>query len=291
MNTDILCEIQFLPKEEALATQCLATVFAMFRTFEARYSRFQKNNELWQLNHSERMALSEEFFDLLVRAQDFHTKTNGLFDPSILSALEQEGYSGATTETFNAGGVSFTTLKLDHATLTVTKPSNLRVDLGGIGKGYIVDQVATFLTRHFDNFLVDAGGDIFAAGRNQKANYPYWAVAVEHPQTGQDIALLLLHGMAVATSGSNRRHWQKNGEHKHHLIDPASQKSAVSDILSVTVIAPDTTTADVFAKTLFIAGSKKGQALAKQLALPAIFVTEAGTAIINHEAQKYVWKT
>lgn len=291
MNTDIMCEIQFLPEEEALATQCLETAFTMFRTFEARYSRFKKHNELWQLNHSAEMVLSPEFFDILSRAQDFYTKTDGLFDPSILPALETEGYHGAPPALSGVQKQPFSKLTLNPVTLTATKPIDLLIDLGGIGKGYIADQVTAFLAQYFKNFLVDAGGDILATGSNQKEGYPYWAIDVEHPKTKQDsIAMLLLHDMAVATSGSNRRHWLQNGEHKHHLINPISQKSALSDLLSVTVIASDTTTADVFAKTLFIAGAEKGQILATQLNLPALFVTQAGTAIINHEAQKYVWK-
>ena len=96
--------------------------------------------------------------------------------------------------------------------------------------------------------------------------------------------------MAVATSGINRRHWLRNGETKHYIIDPKTRKSAIVDFFSVTVIAPDTTSADVWAKTLFIAGKKKGAALAHKQKLPAIFIDSHSVIEIDRYADTYVWK-
>lgn len=291
MNTDILCEVQWSGKEDKGADQILGTAFAMMRTFANRYSRFKKVNELYRFNQSEHTIVSPELFALLSQAKQFHASTNALFDPSILAALEDEGYHGAGHSPLPTQVPQFSELTLDPKTRAVSKPKGLYIDLGGIGKGYIVDQVATYLSRHFDNFLIDAGGDIFVRGVNKKEEYPYWAIDVEHPTSGDDsAALLLLTNMAVATSGRNRRRWQKQGQEKHHIIDPRTQKSASQDFQSVTVIAKNTTTADVLAKTLFIAGGQAGPQLAEQWNVPAIFITESGRVTINHHAQPYVWK-
>lgn len=291
MNTDILCEIAFLEDQRELATECLEQAFLMMREFEARYSRFKENNVLWQFNQSEHTTLSPEFFDILERAKRYHEQTAGLFDPSILPTLHREGYRGAEHQIPLEKKIPFSALSLDPATLSATKPRELLIDLGGIGKGYIVDQVARFLSQHFEHFLIDAGGDIFVKGTNKKEGYPYWAIEVEHPLPDHPTpALLLLTDEAVATSGSNRRHWTRDGEQKHHLIDPTTEKSAQSEFLSVTVIAPETVTADVFAKTLYIAGKERGTALAEQLHLPAIFIEHDGSVFINNAAEPYVWK-
>jgi FAD:protein FMN transferase len=290
MNTDILCEILHLPEEAAQAEKCLHHAFEMFRQFEVRFSRFKKENELWYFNQSQSHSPSEELHHLLSSSQYFHHMTDGLFDPSILPALESEGYSSGQYNS-QKNLRTFKELILNLKPPRVTKPSELLVDFGGIGKGYIVDQVAAYLALHFDNFIVDAGGDIYARGVNTKEGYPYWVVEVEHPETLQDpAALLLLTDMAVATSGRNKRHWVQNQQAKHHIIDPRTKESALPDFLSVTVIAPSVISADVLAKTLFISGKEKAQVLAQKFQIPAIFITNDGTIIINSYAQPYVWK-
>lgn len=291
MSTDILCEIIFTEEQAQEAKQCIEEVFTMMRNFEAKYSRFKTENELYQFNTNKRNTVSPELFDILAQAQYFHTFTDGLFDPSILPALEREGYTGASHSAPSAQKSSFSELALEKETLTVTKPENLYIDLGGIGKGYIVDKVATYLALHFENFLIDAGGDIYVRGSNEKEGYPYWAIDVEHPLREQEsVALLLLSNQAVATSGRNKRHWKKDGQEKHHIIDPRTQKSAALDYQSVTVIAKNTLTADVLAKTLFIAGKEHATLLAKKWNIPAIFVEHTGNIIINQQAEAYVWK-
>jgi FAD:protein FMN transferase len=293
MNTDVLCELLFQEGQEGQSTTSLEEAFTLMRTFADRYSRFRADNALATFNQSERSHLSPEFFDILNRARSFHALTDGLFDPSILQALEQEGYVGALPpQPSLLKQISFSELRLDQETLTASKPKDLLIDLGGIGKGYIIDRVADMLSLHFEHFLIDAGGDIRVKGVNKKEGYPYWAIEVEHPHSSEKpAALLLLHDMAVATSGRNRRHWKQDGEEKHHLIDPRTKRSASRDYLSVTVIAEDAVTADVLAKALFIAGKERAPLLATQWNTPAIFITDSGQVIINQQAQAYVWKT
>ncbi len=292
MNTDILCEILYHQKGKVQAEACMKQVFLMLREFEQAFSRFRKDNELWNFNHSQGGVLSQELFSILSCAQYFHSMTDGLFDPSILPLLENEGY---TSKLYTPTGLThqgnFSQLSLNNATLSVEKPPDLMIDLGGIGKGYIVDKVAAYLSLHFENFLIDAGGDIYVHGINKKEGYPYWAVEIEHPDTKNDpVGLLLLKDIAVATSGRNRRHWVQGNEIKHHIIDPRTAKSASSDFLSVTVIAASTISADILAKTLFISGKKDAPRLAEKFQIPAIFIETTGTITINSYAQPYVWK-
>ncbi len=294
MNTDILCEILYTRGQKEQAEKCMEQVFLILKNFESAFSRFKKNNELWKLNHSNQTTVSQELFNILSAAQYFYTLSDGLFDPSILSFLEKEGYSSGVYRPPLSGTrkKSFSKLSLEHSTLKVKKPLDLMLDLGGIGKGYVVDKVASYLALHFDNFLIDAGGDIYVHGVNTKDDYPYWVVEVEHLDAENDpVALLLLKDMAVATSGRNRRHWVQNNQNKHHIIDPRTMKSASTDFLSVTVIAGSTTSADIFAKMLFIAGEEQAYLLAEKFQVPAIFIKNEGSIFINHYAKPYVWKS
>ncbi len=290
MNTDILCEIQFPETSLALAEKSLEEVFQRLRQFEEHYSRFKENNLLWHFNHSTNTTLSEEFFSILRCTQFFYRSTDGVFDPSILRSIESEGYTGAYQNHTSDDKSSFNNLVLTPKTHSAEKPLELMIDLGGIGKGYIVDQLAFFLNQHFDNFLIDAGGDIYVQGQNKVDDYPYWAIAVEHPLLpDENLALLTLTNMAVATSGRNKRFWQKGNEKRHHIIDPSSGKSASSDLMTVTVIGPSTVSAEVLAKTLFILGKEKAVAFAAQHHIPAIFFTQTKETIINSFVKPYVW--
>lgn len=290
MNTDILCEIIFMESQKVEAHQVLNTVFQEIRMFEKKYSRFKSHNDLWVFNQSTRFSLSTEFLRILQCAQFYFQQTGGIFDPSILDHLEEAGYHGSPLMTSTATPVQFTDLKLNPLTHEAIKPRDLHIDIGGIGKGYIVDHIALLLASHFDNFLIDAGGDIYVAGSNQKENYPYWAINLENPlSSNKNTLLLMLRDMAVATSGKNRRYWQKNGTTKHHIIDPRTGTSAQSDILTVTVIAPSTISADILAKTIFISGTEAGGAFADTYRIPAIFITDTGKTIINQYALPYVW--
>ncbi|MEP7162731.1 MAG: FAD:protein FMN transferase, partial [Candidatus Moraniibacteriota bacterium] len=87
------------------------------------------------------------------------------------------------------------------------------------------------------------------------------------------------------------KHWKKNGETKHHLIDPATGQSSQSDLASVTVVAPDAMTADVWAKSLFLSGKKKGLEQAKKMHLAALFITKTDEVIASKHLLPYVWKT
>ena len=142
-----------------------------------------------------------------------------------------------------------------------------KLDLGGIGKGYAAERAADLLAAA-GPCLVDAGGDVAVRGGHA------WPVGVE---TGDGVVTLELERGALATSGSDRRHWVRGGEERHHLIDPRTGRSAASDILRVTAFADDAVQAEVLAKLLFLAGTDE----AAQSGSTAIVVTRSGETILT----------
>ena len=118
-----------------------------------------------------------------------------------------------------------------------------RLDLGGIAKGYAVDRALAQLSPA-GSCLVNAGGDLAGGGR-------LWPVGVE---TADGELTLGLENGALATSGRDRRRWQRNGRELHHLIDPATGMSAEGEFLRVTVLAPTAVDAEVLAKAAFLGG-------------------------------------
>lgn len=274
METDILLRIASPNESKESMSKSLEDAFRMIRQFADQYSRFITDNELWRFNQSAGGAVSAELFDLLSRAKQHYEKTAGRFDPSILPALEQEGYVGAYSGETDTSSVSFDDLILDASLRSAEKPVGLKVDFGGFGKGYIVDRVAEKLGQRYQHVLVDAGGDIAVRGSDVGRGEVGWIIGVEHPiGRDTDLCLLRLSDEAIATSGKNRRVWQSTKGEKHHLIDPLTRQSSRSDLLSVTIIAPSAEAADVEAKTLFLMGGTVGRKSAQERSIPAIFLT------------------
>jgi FAD:protein FMN transferase len=179
-------------------------------------------------------------------------------------------------------------LELDVENRKLTLPPGAHLDLGGIAKGWAADQAAHRLGKLAPT-LVDAGGDV-AVSAPQADGSP-WPVGVVNPlDSGEQIDLVLLWEGGVATSGRDYRRWRKNGRWQHHIIDPRTGRPAWTDVLSATVVAPSTCTAEAAAKSVVILGSLEGlNWLDKRPELAGLIVLEDGTTIPSHRWLEHVW--
>ena len=141
----------------------------------------------------------------------------------------------------------------------------VRLDLGGIGKGYAAERAASLLAEA-GPCLVNAGGDVALRGTA-------WPIGIE---TSDGPLTLALENGALATSGRDRRVWRRGGRELHHLIDPGTGEPAESDLLRATVVAADAVEAEVWAKALFLAGADGAVAEADERRLPCLLVTAGG---------------
>ena len=153
-------------------------------------------------------------------------------------------------------------IELDAEKCSVRVAPEARIDLGGIAKGWIAESAARVLAQYCDACAVNAGGDLFAIGTPKEDKS--WRVALEDPRDAQNMLAVLRVGPgAVTTSSITKRRWIQNGRSQHHLIDPRTGLPAQTDWLSVTVIAPNATVAEVYAKSLLIAGSREARQIAE----------------------------
>jgi thiamine biosynthesis lipoprotein len=152
-----------------------------------------------------------------------------------------------------------------------------------------VAQVAQPLAE-YGPVLVDAGGDIAVSGPRRDGKP--WPIAVANPhQPDQDGDLLLIRAGGVATSGTDYRRWQQGGQWQHHLIDPTTGAPASTDLLSVTVVAPDVRTAETAAKVVLLKGSRAGLAwLEQQPALAGLLITIDGQVTHSRRLSAALWK-
>jgi thiamine biosynthesis lipoprotein len=269
---------------------------------EARLTRFSESSELAQLNRSggSWFHASPLLFGILQQAKALMEGTGGLFDPSILEALERVGYDRSMDE-IRAEGIARTrqademppgalsSYELDPMEHAVRLPQGTRLDLGGIAKGWIAEEAAVRLSAFCGACAVNAGGDLFSIGRPSQGLG--WEIAIEDPRDeSRFLGVLRAPPGAVATSSITKRRWLQDGIHRHHLIDPRTRLPAQTDLLSVTVVAPHATTAEVFAKALLIAGSADAARLAAARKDLAFIVVDVQGRLWGPERSKELLK-
>jgi len=152
---------------------------------------------------------------------------------------------------------------------TVSIPVGTSIDLGGIAKGYIVDQAVGVLRRHVSSALVNAGGDVYALGA--KPGGEPWVIGVQDPRRPDDLSAyidtLYVTDRAVATSGNYARYFEIEGKRYSHIVDPRTGRP-VDSVPSATIIARDATTADALATAVSVLGATGTRELV--LSLPGV---------------------
>jgi thiamine biosynthesis lipoprotein len=154
--------------------------------------------------------------------------------------------------------VDYRKVKVDAAEHTVTMAKGMRIDLGGIAKGYAVDRAAGVLkAAGLIAFLAQAGGDLYGAGT--KPDGSPWVSGIQDPRADQGVyfAVIELTNHAFSTAGDYARAFLLGGKRYHHIIDPRTGYPATA-CRSVTVWAGDAFTADAIDDAVFILGPEKG---------------------------------
>ncbi len=176
--------------------------------------------------------------------------------------------------------VDYRKLVLDDKAHSVKVPSGMQIGLGGIAKGYIVDAAAAVLRGvGLRDFLVQAGGDLYGAGR--KPDGSPWVSGIQDPRGphGRYFALIELENHAFSTAGDYARSYVIDGKRYHHIIDPRTGYPATAS-RSVTVWAPDAFVADAVDDSVFILGPEKGLKLIESLDGVGAVIVDANNRVI-----------
>ncbi len=272
--------------------------------WEQTLSRFRPDSELSQLNRSGGMPFhaSPVLWSVYQAALEAERFSVGLVTPTLLNELEQAGYVQSFTPPFPplipAGASKIhrnpPVLHPPHveelnlaAKRIISLPGGVRIDFGGIAKGWAARQAVRRL-KSTGPALVDAGGDIaFSGPRLQRLP---WTIGLENPfAPDTDLTSLNIRQGGVATSGRDYRRWRQNGKWMHHIIDPRTGQPADTDVLTATVIAPDVLQAETAAKAAFILGSREGIAwLQRRPSLAGMLVREDGGYIFTRNFAGYL---
>lgn len=238
----------------------------LVRQLESLWSRFLPDSEISVLNRNTGRAIivSKETFGLIERAIQAWAMTGGCFNPCVATALAANGYDRDFRELSSLPlrpllGVPVPSpqeIVMLKGTNTIIMPPGLSIDPGGIGKGLAADWVTNFLvTNGALGAMVNLGGDLRVMG--QAPSSDGWVISIPDPQVeGDELVRFKLEDGAVATSSRLKRRWQSSDGEAHHLVDPATGRPMVSDVVVATAIAATGWQAEAFTKSLFMKGPK-----------------------------------
>ena len=255
------------------------------------------SSEVSQINKNGKGSVSETTGYLIKRSKEIYDSTNGVFDITIYPIMQAWGFP---TENYCVPGKKELKklrglMGADHVLYDEKKQEvtlnkeGMKIDLGGIAKGYTSSKVMDiFKENGISSAVISLGGNVQTL--NGKPDGSDWRVAVENPaDTGSYIGVLSIKDKAVITSGGYERYFKQDGKTYHHIIDPATGYPANNGLTSVTIVSDDGTLADGLSTSLFIMGPEKAQKYWKEHSdeFDTILVKDDGSILVSEGLAEY----
>ncbi len=271
-----------------------ARVDSVLQVVNATFSVFDTNSLLSRINRGEETAPNTDLRHIIRTALSVSEQTYGAFDCTCQPLIELWGFGREKTTTTPSPEVVDSVRQFVNYRLVglegdqlIKRDPRVQLNFNAIAKGFAVDKVAAFLKHlgHKD-FIVEIGGEVVASGHKNRRP---WKVGIQVPTESADGPVessqqFELTDKAVATSGNYRNYRERDGVRYTHILNPATGRPEETNLLSVTVIAPDCTTADAFATAFMVLGRSQAiQILHKHPELEAWFIyDENGQYNIDH---------
>lgn len=257
--------VELWHEEPAAGRELVQQVLDEFRRIDRDMSTYKPDSEISALNAraAERpFAASTELFSLIERSLELSAATEGAFDITYESVgylydFRARKHPDAAEVSAALPAIDYRHVLLDREARTVrfARPG-VRINLGGIAKGYAVEHGAAMLraagVRHA---VVNAGGDTRVLG--DRRGQP-WLIGIRHPRLdGAVVTRLPIVDEAISTSGDYERYFEEDGRRYHHILNP-STGLPVEGVLSVTIVGPDATVTDGLSTSVFVLGAEEG---------------------------------
>ncbi|MCW9023361.1 MAG: FAD:protein FMN transferase [Gammaproteobacteria bacterium] len=267
-----LIQVELWSKDTNKAKQAIDAVITEMHRIDQLMSPFKEDSEISLINReaaNHPVTLSIELFHLIQQAEKISQLSKGTFDISFASIGHLYDYRknkkpGEQTINKKLSKINYKNIILntDTHSLYFSQPG-MRIDLGGIAKGYAVDKAVEILQNlKIQTAMVSAGGDSRILG--DRKGRP-WMIGIRHPRAEEKSRVVLpLSSVAVSTSGDYERFFIEQGKRYHHIISPYNGKSA-NQSQSVTILGPEATITDALSTTVFILGHQQGLAFINRL--------------------------
>ncbi len=287
----------------------LADVPTWFADWEQTLSRFKPDSELARLNRADRpVEVSPLLWDVFHHALRASALTDGLVTPTVAEAVIEAGYdrdfalvqagvqslqtlhrSLETSESVSRIVPALASITRDESTRTIQLPPGLKLDFGGIAKGWAAQKVVERLQAH-GSALMNCGGDIAISGALLTGEP--WEIGVYKPFDRESEYVEMLYfreACGLASSATDRRRWTQAGQVRHHIIDPRTGLPAETDVVHATVVAPTAVEAEAAAKSVLIRGSEDGlDWLEAHPELAGLIILENGEMLYSQRIVEYL---
>ncbi len=260
---DTVVTITAFPTPGVDLDQVLDRAFARMRELEPVFSAHQEDSALVRLSRAgtaPTTALPPELASLMAEAVRLRAATGGLFEPTIGRVVDLWGFGPSGPVTLPPDPTLLEEARSALAAPVVTQdritlPPGTWLDLGGLAKGFAVDEAVRILAQAGVAGLVDAGGDLACTG--PKPGDRDWRVGIRDPRAPDRIlGVVPLRSGAVVTSGDYERFFESGGVRYHHLIDPRTGQPGRHHV-SATVRAPTAREADAWSTATFLMGPSR----------------------------------
>ena len=260
-----------------------AQIDSLLADLSHTFSIFDTNSIIYRWNAGEDVELNDDFLKVLDLSKGISLIMDGAFDCTVQPLVQlwgfgKDGVRHTVDEDTLAAvreHVGFQLIELQGDSI-IRKDPRVQLNFNAVAKGYAVDKVADWLVEQgYTNCLVEIGGEVAARGdRNGKNGADWecggeaWKVGIQIPTETSDGAkeslesIDLPDGSAVATSGNYRNYFEEGGVRYTHILDPRTGKPERTNLLSVTVIAPDCARADAYATAFMVLGYEKSAEIA-----------------------------
>jgi thiamine biosynthesis lipoprotein len=286
-----LVEISVIGRDGDKAEAAIHDAFDEMGRIEGLMSRRIPESEVSRINKLagvRPVRVSAEVLKVIRRAEGISEASGGYLDVSIGALLDLWGFEGDGCRLPGKEeveqvlrSVGYRGVHRDETASTVQLgKEGMRIDLGGIAKGYAVDRAFEVLaSRGYGNLIVNAGGDMRVGGK--KPNGP-WVIGIQDPRDRSRIlATLDASDICVATSGDYERYFTENGIRYHHLLDPFTGFPA-RGCRSVTILAKDALSADALATAVFVMGPKRGLELIERMEeVEGLIISSDGEMVLS----------
>lgn len=240
---------------------------SLLAEFNAIASVYDFNSEISKVNQNNDIEVSDLFIDVFQKSIEMNELSMGAFDITVGALVNAWGF-GFTDSLHVSNEVIDSLLQLTgmkkiriEGRKVIKDDPRILLDMNGIAKGYAVDIVADYIeSLGISSYIVEIGGEIRAG--NLKPNEEKWIIAIEKPSKDslspqQEEQRIGLNNCAIATSGTYRKYYERNGERYSHTIDPSTGYPVHHSMLSATIIASDCMTADALATGSMALGIEK----------------------------------
>jgi thiamine biosynthesis lipoprotein len=284
-----LVEVVWRAKGEGSGAEAVRSTLDRMEALSSRMSLYSAESELVRINRGAGKApvrVSGELLDVIEKSLTLSRMTGGAFDATVGSVeavwgdIQREGGGAVPGEESVRAAldrVGYERVRIDPERKTVfLEKQGMRLDLGGIAKGYIVDQAMAWLKGSgMGDVLINAGGDIRASGGPDS---PPWRIGLQDPfEKGRLLGFFSLRQGAVVTSGSYERYFEAEEGRFAHIMDPGTGRP-VEGLLSATVIAEESFLADALATAVMVKGRQDGIVLLGRFpGAKGVFVEQDGT--------------